>query len=273
VTTVIRDRARRFRRVVLLAAASVFVVAGVLVADATLRPAGSHRPPPADAEPGRWVLLEGAANTRDAGGYATADGRRVRRGMVYRSATLAGLTPAGVETFRKLGIQSVLDLRNRLTPWPPFNGDPWGVFLSAAVHGCPMSFAKTDPPCNVYIRGVRENAASFREAFTVLSRAESYPVLYHCAAGKDRTGVLTALLLSMLGVEREMVLAEFRLSEQVGMPGSRAALEALLDEVEDRGGIRVFLADMGISMEAQERIRSLLLESPNSSAGLSLHAG
>jgi protein-tyrosine phosphatase len=232
----------------------------VLVGDATFRPSGPRTPPPAGAEPGRWIYLEGAANTRDAGGYPTADGRFVKREMIYRSATLSHLSSRGANTFRSLGVKTVIDFRNRLTPWPPFNGDVWSVYLASSVHGCPMSFAKNDQRRDFYIRGVRDNPGSFREAFELLSHAESCPALYHCTAGTDRTGVMTALLLSLLGVDRETIITDFRLSEQVGLPGSLEAMEALLDQVAERGGIRAYLSEFGVSSDTQERIRALLLD-------------
>jgi hypothetical protein len=240
--------------------ALAFATACVFVGDATFRPSGPRTPPPAGAEPGRWVYLEGAANTRDAGGYPTADGRLVKRGMIYRSATLSRLSSRGANAFRSLGVKTVIDFRNRLTPWPPFNGDVWSVYLASSVHGCPMSFAKGDPQGESYVRGVRENAGSFREALELLSHEENYPVLYHCAAGKDRTGVMSALLLSLLGVDRDTIVADFRLSEQVGLPGSLEAMEALLDRVAERGGIGAYLSEFGVPPDTQERIRALLLD-------------
>jgi hypothetical protein len=240
--------------------ALAFATVCVLVGDATFRPSGPRTPPPAGAEPGRWVYLEGAANTRDAGGYPTADGRLVKRGMIYRSATLSRLSSRGANAFRSLGVKTVIDFRNRLTPWPPFNGDVWSVHLASSVHGCPMSFAKGDPQGESYVRGVRENAGSFREAFELLSHEENYPVLYHCAAGKDRTGVMSALLLSLLGVDRDTIVADFRLSEQVGLPGSLEAMEALLDRVAERGGIGAYLSEFGVPPDTQERIRALFLD-------------
>lgn len=254
-----RLAARRRRCLAAVGGATVVVLVGVLVADATLRSVGPLTPPPAGAEPGRWVYLEGAANTRDAGGCATADGRFVKRGMIYRSATLSHLSSSGAAAFRALGVKTVIDLRNRITPWPPFNGDVWSVFLASSVHGCPMSFAKGDGQQEFYIRGVRDNAASFRGAFELLSDAENYPVLYHCAAGKDRTGVMSALLLTLLGVDRDTIIADFRLSEQVGLPGSMAAMEALLDSVDEHGGIGSFLSELGVPADTQGRVRALLL--------------
>jgi protein-tyrosine phosphatase len=218
-------------------------------------------PPPADAAPGRWVHLEGAANTRDVGGYPTRDGRFVKRGMVYRSGKLSRLSSAGADAYRSLGVITVIDFCNRLTPWPLFGGDGWSVQLASSVHGCPMSFAEVERQSEFYVRGVRDNAGSFREAFELLGQPENYPVLYHCASGTDRTGVMTALLLCLLRVDRGTIVADFRLSEQVGLPGSLDAMEVLLDRVAERGGIEAYLSELGVSLDTQERIRALLLES------------
>ncbi|MFQ6048810.1 MAG: tyrosine-protein phosphatase, partial [Phycisphaerae bacterium] len=78
---------------------------------------------PARSASGRWLLLEGLANARDLGGYPTEDGRSVRWGLLYRSAALNSLTEAGCEGFAGLGIRTVIDLRNRLSPSPLFGGD------------------------------------------------------------------------------------------------------------------------------------------------------
>ena len=217
-------------------------------------------PPPADAEPGRWVHLEGAANTRDAGGYPTRDGRFVRRGMVYRSGKLNRLNAAGAAAFRQLGVKTVIDFCNRLTTWPLFGGDVWSVQLASSVHGCPMSFDGDGPRQEFYIRGVRDNADSYREAFGLLADGDNYPVLYHCAAGTDRTGVMSALLLELLDVDRAAIIADFRLSEQVDRPGNLRAMKTLLEHIDGRGGIEAYLDSIGVTVETQRVIRANLRE-------------
>lgn len=220
-------------------------------------------PPPPGAEPGRWVHLEGAANTRDAGGYAARDGRFVKRGIVYRSGKLNRLSSAGAVAFRELGVNTVIDFCNRLTPWPLFGGDVWSVQLASSVHGCPISFRKDGVPGEeFYVRGVQDSADSYREAFELLADADNYPVLYHCAAGTDRTGVMSALLLELLGVDRASIIADFRLSEQVDRPGNLLAMQRLLDEITAQGGIEKCLENIGVTSETQQRIRELLLETP-----------
>jgi len=250
---------RRARRALLIGGPGSFV-AIVLAIGSIPRGPLVITPPPADAEPGRWVHIEGAANTRDAGGYPTRDGRFVKRGMIYRSAKLNRLTSAGADAWRELGVKTVIDFCNRLTPWPLFGGDVWTVQLASTVHGCPMSFKKDGPREDFYIRGVRENARAYRRAFELLADAENYPVLYHCAFGTDRTGVMSALLLSLLRVDRATIISDFRLSEQVNHPGVLPAMEALLDHITAQGGIQPYLESMGVRQETQQRIRRHLLD-------------
>jgi len=250
------------RRRAVFAGGPGLIVLGVLVWGALPRGPVVITPPPAGAEPGRWTHLEGAANTRDAGGYPTHDGRFVKRGMIYRSGKLNRLTPAGDAAFRTLGVKTVLDFSNRMTPWPLFGGDGWGVQMAAAVHGCPMSFGKEGPEEEFYTRGVQDNAGAYRDAFTLLAEPERYPVLYHCAAGTDRTGVMSALLLTLLGVDCDTVRADFRLSEQVNRPGYPAALEALFKQVDAAGGIEAYLEGLGVTREVLDRIRGGLVEGP-----------
>lgn len=135
-----------------------------------------------------------------------------------------------------------------------------GVPLTAAVHGCPLRFGKEGPEEQFYTRGVRDSAGAYRDAFGLLAEPERYAVRYHCAAGIDRTGVMSALLLTLLGVDRDMVRADFRLSEQVHRPEYPAALEALFRQVDSAGGIEGYLEGSGVTREVQERIRACLVE-------------
>lgn len=250
---------RRRKYALLLGAPAALVV--VVLAFGSIPPGPLVvTPPPQGAEPGRWVHIEGAANTRDAGGYPTRDGRFVRRGTIYRSAKLDRLTSAGAAAWRELGVKTVIDFCNRLTPWPFFGGDVWSVQLASSVHGCPISFSKDGPPEEFYIRGVQENADAYRSAFELLADTDNYPVLYHCAHGTDRTGVMSALLLSLLGVDRETTIADFRLSEQVNLPGRLPAMNALLDHIETQGGIEAYLALIGVGPDTQAAIRGVLVE-------------
>ena len=84
------------------------------------------------------MKIDGASNTRDIGGYRTADGRTVRCGILYRSGQLSELTATGCEQFQALKIQRVVDFRNRLLPSPLFGGDVQCVFDTSAMSLLPV---------------------------------------------------------------------------------------------------------------------------------------
>jgi len=215
--------------------------------------------PPADADAGRWVILDGANNTRDIGGYRTADGRSVRWKTVYRSGALSSLTDAGCDAFRGLGVRRVIDLRNRLAATPLFDGDVLCVFQAAEMTLLPVRDADTDLTA-VYVQTVKDNAESYRQAFKLLGDPANMPLLYHCSAGKDRTGIMTALLLTLLGVDRQTVIDDYLLSNLVAATVDVQAMIDLLDEVDRQGGIESYLAGIGVTSAEQIAIRSLLLE-------------
>ncbi len=175
----------------------------------------------------RNVPLAGAVNFRDLGGYAAADGRRVRWGRLFRSGHLSTLTSTGQAAFERLGIVTVCDFRlaterareNMTLPGgvtlegieiPPGVRDPeyfHRVFrdasgpddVAAAVHEVVLSM-------------VNESADRYRRLFEVLLEPAERNVLINCSAGKERTGIAAALLLSALGVPRETIYYDFMLS-------------------------------------------------------------
>ncbi len=240
----------------MVSVASALALSGAMCAD--VPPVMTLEAPPG-LDASRWVSLEGAVNTRDLGGYETMDGRRIKWNVLYRSANLASLTEEGCEDFGALGIRTVLDLRNRLSPTPLFGGDVVCVHRQATVRLYPMLISKSGGPNDGYRLSVHEHTASYRGVFEELSRAENYPLLYHCAAGKDRSGVVTVLLLSLLGVDEATILDDYHLSLAVYDTLPTDSVLALLDEIDAAGGIETYLEGFGISAETQSRIRALLL--------------
>ncbi len=170
------------------------------------------------------VALEGGSNFRDLGGYRTADGRTVRRGSVFRSAHLGTLTDADRRSIGRLGVRTVVDLR--------------GVNEAAETPhrveglGCRIVGAHIEPGVGEKIRGAvadgsanpfvmmgfltdhyrdypRRCAPGFRTLFATLSEDDHRPLVFHCTAGKDRTGFASALLLTLLGVPWETVMEDY----------------------------------------------------------------
>ncbi len=180
----------------------------------------------------RFVLLDGGRNFRDVGGYRTADGHRVKPGMLYRSGSLGSLTPAGQETLRGLHIASEIDLRTteershdtfdiRGAIGPGYWARDYGMSVGnlASLFGDPAKLtadAVRQMMAGLYKTLPREQAPAYRELFARLE-AGKVPLVVNCTAGKDRTGVATALVLTALGVPYETVRKDFLLSN--GAPG------------------------------------------------------
>ncbi|WP_369206700.1 tyrosine-protein phosphatase [Streptomyces sp. PU-14G] len=193
----------------------------------------------------RSLHLASVPNFRDAGGYRTTDGRWVAMGKLYRSASLDRLSAADRRTLRRLGIDPVLDLRTageaRKQP------DALGKGQRARrldVLGGGESIANTQPTSAQHARTLlRDSYGDFvakktgREAYRDLFGAAADPdgkaVLYHCTAGKDRTGWASAALLTALGVPRSTVVRDYLASNRYLTSYNRQARAHLPDAVED----------------------------------------
>ena len=177
----------------------------------------------------RHVALEGAANFRDLGGYATEDGRRVRWGLFYRSDELSELSDADLEKLRGLGVRLVCDFRgeaerreapDRLpaSPAPEVAElEIWDAsFDSRAIRESLRSGELDVDLRQMLIEGNRlfatRYADRYRAMFERLGDAANLPALVHCTAGKDRTGLAAALILRALGVPIETVYEDFLLT-------------------------------------------------------------
>jgi protein-tyrosine phosphatase len=176
------------------------------------------------SEPRRDVELVDVYNLRDLGGYPTGDGRRVRWRRLYRGAGLQRLAGADLDAVRALGLTTVIDLRTggelRATGACPAD------VLSAAFHHLPMIDRTWDPadldpaisPERVLLDRYREmldeGAPTIRAAVELLSAQDGLPGVFYCAAGKDRTGVLAALVLDAIGVQAESIIADYHLSKE-----------------------------------------------------------
>jgi protein tyrosine/serine phosphatase len=111
-----------------------------------------------------------------------------------------------------------------------------------------------------YSQLLHANADSYRQAFELLADPENLPLLCHCTAGKDRTGIMAVLLLSLLGVDRPTIVQDYELSIPVAGSTRPAELQALFQELDAAGGIEPFLAGLGVSQQTQAAIRKQMLE-------------
>ncbi|WP_306330145.1 tyrosine-protein phosphatase [Streptomyces venezuelae] len=172
----------------------------------------------------RHIPFERLHNFRDLGGYPTADGGTVRWETLYRSDSLAKLADAGptdLERFRSLGVATVIDLRY---PWeiaakgrlPETEDVSWH---NLSVEHRPYDQEAIDPALDPwryladrFAEVAEDGAVELRTALEVIAAAGG-PLVFHCASGKDRTGLLAALVLALLGVPDEEILADFALTE------------------------------------------------------------
>ena len=169
--------------------------------------------------------VDGAHNLRDLGGLE-AGARRLRHGQLIRSGELAGLEAAGTASLLSLGLGRIVDFRSAVER----DVAPTGTALLAAVPHWHMGRSESLGDPAPILRSCLISAEASRSVVHALYRHMPFahhlayralidtvlkgkPVLYHCAAGKDRTGVATALLLALLGVELEAIRADYALSE------------------------------------------------------------
>ena len=172
---------------------------------------------------GRVLRLAGADNVRDLGGLPARDGRITRRGRIFRGELLPSLLDEDVETLvRRAGLRTVVDLRTRAEirhhpgDWLR-HGVAW-VNAPLRLGGFGPVPDAGDDHVEGYIGFLMGRPQAIVLAAETLMADGSHPALFHCAAGKDRTGVICALLLDVLGVEREAIGADYALTG-AGLPG------------------------------------------------------
>ncbi|MFD9031858.1 tyrosine-protein phosphatase [Streptomyces sp. NPDC059567] len=172
----------------------------------------------------RHIAFENLHNFRDLGGYRTADGGTVRWDVLYRSDSLAKLRGPDLDRFQELGVAAVIDLRypweisakGRMPDSPETDGIIWH---NLSIEHRPYDQAEIDPGIDPwryladrFAEVAADGAVELREALEVIASAEG-PLVFHCASGKDRTGLLAAVVLSLLDVSDEQILDDFALTE------------------------------------------------------------
>lgn len=171
----------------------------------------------------RLLPLTGGRNYRDLGGWRTTDGRQVKWGKIYRSGVMTGLTMADIAYLQGLGVTAICDLRDpreRATEPSPFlkaGGPKVAAFDYETVSLAPfvamtMREQAVQGFTNAYVALLDRLAPHFTDLFARLADGAG-PLAMNCSAGKDRTGLASALVLSALGVPRPTVIADYALSE------------------------------------------------------------
>ncbi|MDE1145158.1 MAG: tyrosine-protein phosphatase [Azospirillaceae bacterium] len=243
-------------------------------------------------------MLAGCPNFRDLGGLPTADGRRIRPGLLFRAGELHTLTDDDRALLQNLGLKLVVDLRTtrERAARPASLGDGHGIelaFHSYDHSGADLARARLegaaalrDLMLSIYARLPFEQTPALRLLFIRVGEGR-LPLLFHCAAGKDRTGAAAALLLTALGVSRPEIEADYLATNRhydwlharfmaagTGMSPDRAEaarpllqadvayLHRLFETVESRHGtVAAYLSDvLGVDDDACEALRHQLLE-------------
>lgn len=176
----------------------------------------------------RLILLEGGRNFRDLGGYATDDGRRVRWGRVYRSGVMSYFTDADRIRLDELGLRTLCDFRapaermREPTNWQSASAQflHWDYdFRTVSLRAVLADVREFSPEVahrcmtELYRRLPTLFAQPYADLFRKLADG-ALPLVFHCAAGKDRTGIAAALILTSLGVPRDTVFDDYLLTDR-----------------------------------------------------------
>jgi len=245
--------------------------------------------------PKRHLNIEGAYNVRDIGGYPTHDGRRTRWKRFLRADNLHRLSPASQTFLIEYGLSTVIDLRQiRETQETPnvFAGSSDVVYRNHNMIGdtLPVGYPAEG-------EGAKRISSNYRvfldgrhpqicQILTTLAVPGAVPAVYHCASGKDRTGLISALLLGLAGVPEDIIAADYALSARYLIvryltefpPPEQSASdytwedyqaefcppEAMLMTLEHLtqryGGIDEYVRSIGLAPDAIGRLRAELLE-------------
>ncbi|HEY0814858.1 MAG TPA: tyrosine-protein phosphatase [Pseudonocardia sp.] len=242
----------------------------------------------------RWVRFEGLDNVRDVGGLPLRGGGITRSGVLLRSASLHWATPADVRRLvDEYGLALVLDLRTPReidrdgpTPVAAQGIETVALNLIGASRELPETGADTDPLLRTYLGYLADQPANVVEAVRRLAAAGAGSALVHCAAGKDRTGVVVAIVLDVVGVERAAIVEDYaQSSEQIealfrrwttasGEPMPEPAdlrlhhpraevMATVLDHLDAaHGGAAGWLVESGLDEAALDRLRARLRATP-----------
>jgi len=241
--------------------------------------------------PSRFIALQGCFNFRDLGGYRAQDGRSVKWLRLFRSDAINYATPDDISRLQgELGIFTVVDLRN------PEEIQQAGLNTMAGssvrYHHVPYEGARQIVPpgpdedpvvrlTNLYQWIIRNAGAQIAESLNILSEGGNLPAVFHCTAGKDRAGILAAMVLGILGVDRDQIMQDYVLTNEIidklgprlrARPGNEhrtldsfrappEAMETVLDELEnEHGGPVNYLQAQGVADGTIDKLRDALLE-------------
>lgn len=175
----------------------------------------------------RNINIPGIQNFRDLGGYkSSTTGKNVRWGMLYRSAQIDSLNEAACRELKNMGVKTLIDLRSpeERSGYPPIQEGCFHVEhisiptgnMESVLRGIEQGKIKSDTINRIVERMNRELAINYRneykKLFDILLDRNNYPAIIHCSSGKGRTGIASALVLAALGVNEDIIMQDYRLS-------------------------------------------------------------
>lgn len=214
----------------------------------------------------RNLYVDGVTNCRDLGGWKTTDGRRVKQGMLYRTARFNEnetdtpiVTEAGIKTLtEELGVKTELDLRRT------DNNENGGITVSPL--GDTVQYISV--PMMTKGNYLLINKDRLADVFKVFESADNYPIAFHCSIGTDRTGVIAFLINAMLGVEEEGLYYDYLFSGFGNIGGTRSftTIDKYLKEIKKAGGSTIaenaynYLINCGVPSATLDMMRDMLIE-------------
>jgi len=219
----------------------------------------------APVQPPRRLTLTGCVNFRDLGGYPGAEGRALRWRRLFRADGLTRLDENDCAQLADLGLATVIDLRTKgeVEERGRFPEDVFEV----EYHHLPLTdvlpptedLSRYDEPAFVtsrYQQLFAEGSSSLARAVQVLAEPDALPAVFHCSAGKDRTGILAALVLGFLGVPHEVIVEDYALSADAMIALLERLKQEYADSVEEVE--RYAPAVISVAAESMARILSSL---------------
>lgn len=206
----------------------------------------------------------GCRNVRDLGGLPMKSGGQTRSGVLVRADSLDRLTPAGVAAVRATGAGRILDLRSvwELPEQPhPFQDDPIYRLLpfidDNRDHERDRAVEQTR--ADLYRGSVDRNGRQIAAAVAEIVAAPPAPVVVHCLAGVDRTGMLAAIVLDTIGVDRTAISEDYAASEQAPDTLPAVTIIELLEHLDHAyGGAHAYLEQHGVTGEQLATLRARL---------------
>lgn len=223
------------------------------------------------ADTPRTIDIEGVSNTRDVGGKVTLDGKTMKQGLLYRGAVLDSVTETGkLEAVEKYGIKTEIDLR-RANEVGSRTVSPFGE---------QVTFVHISSPYYVGDQNgidAKANQESICQYMRVFANRENYPILFHCSAGRDRTGMAAMFVQALCGVSEKDIFIDYEMSffsirgclDGAGVWLMVAQFNATVDYIKENYGesnmtfnkkCELFLLDIGVTAEEISSIRDILLE-------------